>query len=153
MKIRTRLSEIIIIILIAILTIAWIKYQKTDFIAVKIPQSKLHIPVIAELTGKVISIDNNRIVLRTLEGDIDIYNYKSIDSIVHLTPKKYISFLTQTDIDYSGKKENFIIAVVAQGEKIFLNRPILYHKHSSFIANIISKEFLSSLIKKTTHIL
>jgi len=153
MKIKARLPSIIIIISIAILTIAWIRYQKTDFIAVQIPQSKLNVPVISELTGKVIYVNNNRIVLRTLEGDIDIYNYKSINNILRVTPKKYITFITQTDIDYSGKKESFIIAVIAQGKKIFLNRPILYRKHSSFIANIIPKEFLSFLIKETTHIL
>jgi len=149
MKIKARLPAIIIIITIAILTIAWIRYQKNDFITVKIPQSRLYVPVVSELTGKVISVSNNKIVIHTLVGDIDIYNYKDINNIIHITPKKYITFITQTDISYSGKQENFIIAVVAQGEKIFLNRPILYIKHSSFIANIIPKKFLSFLIKET----
>ena len=138
MKIRARLPAIILVILIAIFTIAWIKYPGKEFIKVEIPKYKLNIPVISKLSGKIVAIDKNKIIFNTINGDIDIYNYKNLNKFVSLTPNKYITFITQTDISYSGKKEYLIIGIISQGTKILFDKPLIYCKHYTIIDHLIA---------------
>lgn len=150
MKLKAKIALSLVIILIAVLTIAWIEYPNRAFIAIKIPQVKSNIPIISTLSGRVICIDNDKLVLQTPKGDIDIYNYKTINSDISITPKQYITFLTQTDTSYSGKKRHFIIGIITQGKKIFFSKALVYRKHQSFVQYIKPQHLINSLIKEVS---
>ncbi len=154
MKITSRLIATIVIIAIAILTIAWIKYPSQNLAIINITKSQAVPPNIYNMYGIVVSVDNQKMIFRTNDGElIDIYNYAPLNRIISIKEGQHITFLVQSYKFYSKQQHKVIIGVITQGEKILLPTYLTYQKHHNFISYILSSNTLNSLMDKVNSFL